>query len=159
VSIWELKSKLSKYLRRVKSGEIIILTERCKAIAQIVPPKQTLPERLQAVVDAGLPALAQAQVAEWNGKKLRPHKPAARNRGKEQISDLVVEDRDVVIYLDTSVLEALHPFGKKTSPRTPKAIQSMSAGYPALIDSCLRKENNTMNDQDDFFSDIKSEGS
>jgi hypothetical protein len=39
------------------------------------------------MVDAGL--------AEWNGQKLKPHKPAAINRGKKLVSDLVVEDRDV----------------------------------------------------------------
>lgn len=83
----ELKSKLSEYLRRVKAGETIIVTERGKTIGQIVPLKRTLPERLQAVVDTGL--------AEWNGKKLKPRKPAARNRGKKQISDLVAEDRNV----------------------------------------------------------------
>ncbi len=83
----ELKSKLSEYLRRVKGGETILVTERGKPIGQIIPIKPTLQEKMQNVVDAGL--------AEWNGKKVRPSKPAAINRGAKQISDLVVEDRDV----------------------------------------------------------------
>ncbi len=83
----ELKSKLSEYMRRVKGGETIIVTERGKTIGQIIPVKLTIEEKLQAVVDAGL--------AEWNGKKLKPGKPVAINRGLKQISDLVAEDRDV----------------------------------------------------------------
>jgi len=86
VGIRELKSKLSEYLRRVKAGETIFVTEHGKSIGQIIPIRQTVEERLQAVVDSGL--------AEWNGQKFTPHKPAATNRGKKQISDLVAEDRN-----------------------------------------------------------------
>ena len=83
----ELKSKLSEYLRRVKRGETILVTERGKPIGQIIPVKSTIQEKLQIVVDAGL--------AEWNGKKVKPGKPVAINRSAKQISDLVAEDRDV----------------------------------------------------------------
>jgi prevent-host-death family protein len=82
----ELKSKLSEYMRRVKGGETILVTERGRAIGQIIPIKPTIQEKLQIVVVAGL--------AEWNGKKVKPGKPAAINRGAKQISDLVAEDRD-----------------------------------------------------------------
>ena len=83
----ELKNKLSEYMRRVKAGETIIVTERGKTIGQIIPVRQTVEEKLQAMVDAGL--------AEWNGKKVSPGKPVAINRSDKQLSDLVVEDRDV----------------------------------------------------------------
>ncbi len=83
----ELKSKLSEYMRRVKGGETILVTERGKPIGQIIPVKRTIEEKLQSVVDAGL--------AEWNGKKVKLSKPTAINRGAKQISDLVSEDRDV----------------------------------------------------------------
>jgi len=83
----EIKSKLSEYLRRVKRGETIIVTERGKPIGQIIPIKPTIEEKLQAMVDAGL--------ADWNGKNVKPGKPVATNAGPKQISDLVVEDRDV----------------------------------------------------------------
>ena len=83
----ELKSKLSEYMRRVKGGETILVTERGKPIGQIIPVKPTLHEKLQIVVDAGL--------AEWNGKKVKPAKPVAINRSEKQLSDLVAEDRDV----------------------------------------------------------------
>ncbi len=58
----ELKNKLSEYLRRVKAGETVIVTEHGKSIGQIVPIKPTAEERLRMLVDAG-------QV-EWNGEKL-----------------------------------------------------------------------------------------
>ena len=83
----ELKSKLSEYMRRVKGGETIIVTERGKSIGQIIPIKPDILEKLQVVIDAGL--------AEWNGKKLKPSRPVAINRGQKQVSDLVSEDRDV----------------------------------------------------------------
>jgi prevent-host-death family protein len=81
----ELKSRLSEYLRRVKAGQTIIVTERGKPIGQIVPIQPTLEGRLLAIVEAGL--------AEWNGQRLKARQPAARNRGTRQVSDLVVEDR------------------------------------------------------------------
>ena len=83
----ELKAKLSEYLRRVKAGETIIVTERGKTIGQIVPVKPSLEKQLMALVDSG--------ISEWNGKKYQPGKPAAHNRGSKQLSDLVIEDRDV----------------------------------------------------------------
>jgi prevent-host-death family protein len=83
----ELKSKLSEYMRRVKDGETILVTERGKPIGQIIPVKQTIQEKLQTVIEAGL--------ADWNGNMVKPGKPVAVNRSEKQISDLVVEDRDV----------------------------------------------------------------
>ncbi|MDI6768571.1 MAG: type II toxin-antitoxin system prevent-host-death family antitoxin [Anaerolineales bacterium] len=81
----ELKSRLSEYLRRVKAGQTVVVTERGKVIGQIVPLKPSLEERLQAMVAAGL--------AEWNGQKLKPYRPRVVNRGDRQVSDLVIEDR------------------------------------------------------------------
>jgi prevent-host-death family protein len=81
----ELKNKLSEYLRRVKAGETIIVTEHGRTIGQIVPVKETLEERILAMVSAGQ--------AEWNGQKLMPYQTKAVNTGKKQLSDLIVEDR------------------------------------------------------------------
>ena len=82
----ELKNKLSEYMRRVKAGETIIVTEHGKSIGQIVPIKPTVEERLQAMVGAGQ--------AEWNGQKLKPYRPTAFNKGGRLLSDLVIEDRE-----------------------------------------------------------------
>ena len=86
VGIRQLKSKLSEYLRRVKAGETITITERGKTIGQIVPIKATIEERLNALVATGQ--------AEWNGKKLKPYQPKAVNKGSKSLSDLIVEDRE-----------------------------------------------------------------
>jgi len=82
----ELKSKLSEYLRQVKAGESIIITDHGKPIGQIIPVQSTLEERVQVMIAAGQ--------AEWNGEKLSPYQPKAINRGNRQLSDLVVEDRE-----------------------------------------------------------------
>ena len=81
----ELKNKLSEYLRRVKKGQTIIVTERGNIVAQLIPPQQTIEERIWAMVDAGL--------AEWNGKKLKPHKPGIINKSGKLISELIMDDR------------------------------------------------------------------
>jgi prevent-host-death family protein len=87
----ELKSKLSECVRRVKAGETITITEHGKAIAQIVPIKPTIEERLQGMIAAGQ--------AEWNGQKLKPYRPKAVNRSTHQLSDLVVDDRNNAIWV------------------------------------------------------------
>ena len=81
----ELRNKFSEYLRRVKKGETIIVTERGKVIAQLGPPSQSVEERIWAMVDAGL--------ADWNGEKPKPHKPKIINKTGRLMSDMVVEDR------------------------------------------------------------------
>jgi prevent-host-death family protein len=82
----ELKSRLSEYMRRVKAGQTIIVTERGKVIGQIVPVKPSIEERLRTAVTAG--------IAEWNEEKPKRYSPAAINKGRRQVSDLVVEDRE-----------------------------------------------------------------
>lgn len=83
----ELKSKLAECLRRVKAGETIIVTEHGRTIGQIVPVGPTLEKRIKGLVESGL--------VEWDGRKYQPPKPAARNRSRKQVSDLIIEGRDV----------------------------------------------------------------
>ena len=82
----ELKGRLSEYMRRVKAGQTIIVTERGKVIGQIVPVKPSLEERIKATVTAG--------IAEWNEQKLKTYRPVVVNKGERQLSDLVIEDRE-----------------------------------------------------------------
>jgi prevent-host-death family protein len=82
----ELKNRLSEYLRRVKAGETVIITERGKPVGQILPVQANLTDRLKK--------LAQAGVVEWNGQPVPPYQPTAVNRGKQLLSDLVIEDRE-----------------------------------------------------------------
>ena len=87
VGVRELKTYLSKYLRRVKAGETLIITEYGKPIGRIVPEGASLDERIQAMMDSGL--------ARWNGEKLEAREPQVVNRSDILLSDIVVEDRDI----------------------------------------------------------------
>ena len=86
VGIRELKNRLSEYLRRVKTGEIVTITERGKPVGQIIPIRADLTGRLQKMVEAG--------VVEWNGQPIPPYRPKAVNRSEQLLSDLVIEDRE-----------------------------------------------------------------
>ncbi len=86
VGVRELKSRLSEYLRRVRTGQIIVITDRGQPVGRIVPAAQPLEARLQAMVEAGL--------VSWSGKKLGPISPVARVRGEGSVADLLVEDRE-----------------------------------------------------------------
>lgn len=82
----QLRNHLSAYLRRVKAGETITITERGKPVGQIVPVQADLTSRLKKMAEAG--------VIEWNGQSLPPYQPKAINRGKQLLSDLVGEQRE-----------------------------------------------------------------
>jgi prevent-host-death family protein len=81
----ELKNKLSEYIRRVKKGQTVIVTERGNVVAQLIPPRQTVEERIWAMVDAGL--------AEWSGEKMKPYQPKIVNHSGKLMSDIILEDR------------------------------------------------------------------
>ena len=85
VGVRELKAQLSRYLRQVKAGMCIIITERGKAVSRLVPNAQSLEEKLLLLVKSGR--------AEWNGKHLKPIKPAAKVKEGHSVAGLLVEDR------------------------------------------------------------------
>ncbi|RMG50711.1 MAG: type II toxin-antitoxin system prevent-host-death family antitoxin [Acidobacteria bacterium] len=84
--IRELKARLSAYLRQVKEGATVIITERGKPIGRIVPIFQSTEEQLEALSKAGLIA--------WNGQRLQPLAPVAQARGDRTVADLLLEDRE-----------------------------------------------------------------
>lgn len=87
--IRELKNHLSAYLRKVKAGETVTITDRGTPIGRIVPAedrdRRTLEEKLRILQDSG--------IAEWSGKKLQPREPVAENKSDRMVSDLLLEDR------------------------------------------------------------------
>jgi len=86
VGLRELKTHLSKYIRQVKSGHTIIITNHGQPVARIVPAPRTIDEKLQAMIGAGL--------AEWNGQTLPPitwKRP--RVRGAKTVAAMLIEDR------------------------------------------------------------------
>jgi len=86
----EFKNRQSHYLRRVKKGETIIITDRGKPLAQVEPILTdrtagiTLEARLQELAAQGHIRLAKGALA--------PFKPL-RQRGK-LASRIVIEDRE-----------------------------------------------------------------
>ena len=85
VGVRELKSRLSEYLRRVRAGETVLITDRGPPVGRIVPVAQPLQDRLEAMAQAGLNL--------WSGKKLEPMAPVARTRGERTVAALLVDDR------------------------------------------------------------------
>lgn len=85
VGIRELKAGLSRYLRRVKSGETLIVTEHKKEIAAIIPIG--LDDREERLL-----RLARQGLIEWSGKAPAGLAERIKIRGKS-VSDAVLEDR------------------------------------------------------------------
>lgn len=85
VGIRELKNRLSEYLREVRSGESVLVTDRGEVIAEIGPPGHQAassqhPPGLQALVRRGLATLGQANDARAYRplrRALRPGRAAA----------------------------------------------------------------------------------
>ena len=85
IGIRQLKEHMSEYMRKVKGGQSIMVTERNKEIAIIMPIDQKTDE-------AGVHRLIAEGRAEWSGGKPR----GARKRvelGGDSVSDAVIEDR------------------------------------------------------------------
>jgi prevent-host-death family protein len=87
VGIRELKAQLSEYIREIKKGNTILITDRGSAVGRIIPASESLEERMEGLVRSG--------VADWNGKKLKAGKPAARIKpGSKTLAEIVSENRD-----------------------------------------------------------------
>ncbi len=86
VGIRELKTNLSKYLREIKQGKTIVITQHGRAVGRLVPAAQSLDERSLALQQAG--------ILRWNGKKLPRMKNRPKVRGPKTVSDLLIEDRE-----------------------------------------------------------------
>lgn len=85
VGIKVLKNKLSYYLKKVRQGEVVIITDRKREVAQIIPMERNRDqERVLTLVRYGY--------ASWQGGKpkgsQRPHKV----KGKA-LAEIVLEDR------------------------------------------------------------------
>lgn len=84
--IRELKTHLSAYLREVKAGGTIVITERGRPIGRIVPIDQSRAKKMET--------LSQAGIVAWSGKRLSPLDPVAHVHGDTTVSELLLEDRE-----------------------------------------------------------------
>lgn len=90
IGIRDLKAHLSSYLEKVQKGHTIIITSHGKPIAHLTPTREELMDRVRTLQAAGL--------IIWNGKKLKPAKPVAVNKGKKLVSDIYLEMQNESLY-------------------------------------------------------------
>lgn len=86
VGIRNLKTHLGRYLREVKSGTILVITERGKPIGRLVPITASPSGRLSELMQAGL--------AAWSGRKLEALTPPVQTQGERTVAELLLEDRE-----------------------------------------------------------------
>jgi len=85
IGIRELKENMSRYMKKVKTGEGIIVTDRKKEIAVIIPiGKKAGEEKLYELIQRG--------VASWTGSLPEGMPERIVPRGKS-VSSAVIEDR------------------------------------------------------------------
>jgi len=93
VGVRDLKNKLSEYLRRVRLGESVLVTDRGEVVAELLPPGQgqgdpSVPVGLQALVKRGLLTLGAPA-----GTKLYPALPRADGVRRPIVARLLDEER------------------------------------------------------------------
>jgi len=85
VGIRELKNRLGEYLKRVRTGERLVVIERGEPVAIISPPAVTrVDRRIEAAVREG--------VVRWGGGKPRGTRRPPRIKGRS-VAQAVIEDR------------------------------------------------------------------
>ena len=86
VDVREFRAHLSEYLREIKRGKTLVITERGQPVARLVPNAQPLAERVEALRRAGL--------LTWNGKKLALGKPLVSMRRQHDLTELISDGRE-----------------------------------------------------------------
>lgn len=90
VGVRELKNKLSEYLRRVRLGETVLVTDRGEVVAELLPPGQgqrdpAAPEGLQSLARRGL--LTLGAPPDTNLYPALTRKQSERRRSVAQLLD------------------------------------------------------------------------
>lgn len=85
VGVREVKNRFSEYLRRVKRGETLLITERHVPVARLVPIKEDEQQLALALVEQG--------IASWHGGKPQGIGMPPPVRGTVPIAALVAGDR------------------------------------------------------------------
>ncbi len=90
VGVRDLKNKLSEYLRRVRLGERVLVTDRGEVVAELLPPGQgqgdpSVPAGLQSLTRRGLLTLGAPAGTDLYPALLR--KQGQRRRSAAQLLD------------------------------------------------------------------------
>jgi prevent-host-death family protein len=74
VGVKQLKARLSEYIRMVKTGETVLITDRDEVVAELRPARRQGParlsveERLQALAEAGELTRPSLPKSDWTWK-------------------------------------------------------------------------------------------
>lgn len=85
VGVRELRNGLSAYLRRAQRGETMLVTDRGRPVARIVPPD--MPDSLVRAIREGRVI---APTRPWSGA---PRAILRYRKGSKLLSDIVLEQR------------------------------------------------------------------
>lgn len=85
VGVRELKNRLSQYLKRVRAGERVVVTERGRPVAVISRPAVTSADRR-------IDAMLREGIARWAGGKPRGTARPPRIKGRS-VARMVIEGR------------------------------------------------------------------
>ncbi|MEP7310995.1 MAG: type II toxin-antitoxin system prevent-host-death family antitoxin [Pseudomonadota bacterium] len=90
VGVRDLKNKLSEYLRRVRLGESVLVTDRGEVVAELLPPGQgqgdpSVPAGLQSLAKRGLLTLGAAPATDLY--PALPRQPGVRRRSIARLLD------------------------------------------------------------------------
>ncbi len=89
IGIREFKEQLSGHIKEVKNGATLVITERGKPVARLLPVAPA-----GAPIEAKLHQLVEAGVISWSGRKLSPTVPTIPVRGSKTVAEMLIEDRD-----------------------------------------------------------------
>lgn len=93
VGVRELKNRLSEYIRQVRAGEAVLVTDRGQVVAELAPPGQGA--ATDTSIPPGLLALARrnlVSVGAPGGSELYPALPRSRRR-KRTVAELLQDER------------------------------------------------------------------
>ena len=91
VGLRELKNRLSEYVREVRSGEAVLVTDRGEVVAELIPPGQGADER---GTPSTLVALARrGQLTLGVSNKAAPYPKLPRALKRSQAAELLDQER------------------------------------------------------------------
>lgn len=91
VSIRDMKNRLSKYLRLAQGGKDVVITDRGRPVARLVPVGEEAAD--EADIIARIEALPWVRPGKGGKVKGAKH-PIPWKPGQKLASDIVLEDRD-----------------------------------------------------------------
>jgi antitoxin (DNA-binding transcriptional repressor) of toxin-antitoxin stability system len=93
VGLKVLKNKLSEYVRLASQGETVLIADRDRVVAELVPPQ---PGRADTVSDAVLASLVREGVVSpaLHGPGARPRTPPATEKLRDVLADLDTDRGD-----------------------------------------------------------------